>query len=117
MEGEATVQGLGATELDDTRASAPGPIARPLRGQTIGRFVVLDELGTGGMGVVYAAYDPHLDRKVALKVLRAQAMESDEARARLLREAQAMARIDHPNVLRIHEAGTFEDRIYIAMEF
>jgi tetratricopeptide (TPR) repeat protein len=87
------------------------------RGQTIGRFVVLEKLGTGGMGVVYAAYDPNLDRKVAIKLLRSQASGSEEARVRLLREAQAMARIDHPNVLRVHEAGTLGDRIFIAMEF
>ena len=87
------------------------------RGQTIGRFIVLEQLGTGGMGVVYAAYDPNLDRKVAIKVLRSQASGSEEARMRLLREAQAMARIDHPNVLRVHEAGTLGERIFIAMEF
>jgi len=120
MTGDATVPELDATALGETRAGtaepAPTSTGRAVRGETIGRFVVLDVLGTGGMGVVYAAYDPHLDRKVALKVLRAQVMESDEARVRLLREAQAMARIDHPNVLRVHEAGTFDDQVYIAME-
>ncbi|MGE5186149.1 MAG: tetratricopeptide repeat protein [Acidobacteriota bacterium] len=91
--------------------------AAPERGNLIGRFVVLEVLGTGGMGVVYAAYDPQLDRKVAIKVLRAQVAGSEEARVRLLREAQAMARIDHPNVLRVHEAGTLGEQIFIAMEF
>ena len=107
-------------ELSATVAEEPGAhpeVRGPERGHEIGRFVVLEELGTGGMGVVYAAYDPNLDRKVAIKLLRAQAMASEEARVRLLREAQAMARIDHPNVLRVHEAGTFGDQIYIAMEF
>jgi tetratricopeptide (TPR) repeat protein len=105
--------------LSETVPDAPLRESSPAieRGQTIGRFVVLDRLGTGGMGVVYAAYDPNLDRKVAIKVLRSQAAESEEARMRLLREAQAMARIDHPNVLRVHEAGTLGDRIFIAMEF
>jgi tetratricopeptide (TPR) repeat protein len=105
--------------LSETVPDEPFRESRPTidRGQTIGRFVVLEELGTGGMGVVYAAYDPNLDRKVAIKVLRSQAAGSEEARVRLLREAQAMARIDHPNVLRVHEAGTLGDRIFIAMEF
>jgi serine/threonine protein kinase len=135
-EGEAvTVSDLGATELGATPVSGlgtpvsgldatelgvperPSQRSTPERGQLIGRFVVLEVLGTGGMGVVYAAYDPNLDRKVAIKLLRAQVMESDEARLRLLREAQAMARIDHPNVLRVHEAGTYGDQIFIAMEF
>src|SRR5882672_9245385 len=93
-----TLLGLG----DEAPATAA-----PGRGSDIGRFVVLDELGSGGMGVVYAAYDPNLDRKVAIKVLHGKVMASEEARLRMLREAQAMARIDHPNVLRVHEAGTF----------
>jgi len=67
--------------------------------------------------MVYAAYDPNLDRKVAIKVLGNEAMPTEEARVRMLREAQAMARIDHPNVLRVHEAGSLGDGIYIAMEF
>jgi tetratricopeptide (TPR) repeat protein/predicted Ser/Thr protein kinase len=105
--------------LSETVPDAPHRESSPAieRGQTIGRFVVLEQLGTGGMGVVYAAYDANLDRKVAIKLLRSQAAESDEARVRLLREAQAMARIDHPNVLRVHEAGTLGERIFIAMEF
>jgi len=106
------VGGFGATLPETTNAHI-----EQQRGELIGRFVVLDVLGTGGMGVVYAAYDPNLDRKVAIKVLRGRAMDSDESRVRLLREAQAMARIDHPNVLRVHEAGALGDEIYIAMEF
>ncbi len=109
-----TEPSLGATLADEAPAERS---SMPERGHAIGRFVVLDVLGTGGMGVVYAAYDPSLDRKVAIKVLRARSMESEEARLRLLREAQAMARIDHPNVLRVHEADAFGDHIYIAMEF
>jgi tetratricopeptide (TPR) repeat protein len=104
---------LGET-IADTGEQAPR--RQPVRGEQIARFVVLDVLGEGGMGVVYAAYDPNLDRKVAIKLL-AASMHSEEARLRLLREAQAMARIDHPNVLRVHEAGTFGDQVYIAMEF
>ncbi len=89
------------------------------RGATVGRYVVLEHIGAGGMGVVYAAYDPDLDRKVALKVLRSVVDDARgaEARARLLREGQAMARVRHPNVIAVHDVGTHEQRVFIAMEF
>jgi eukaryotic-like serine/threonine-protein kinase len=82
---------------------------------SLGRFVVLELVGAGGMGTVYAAYDPDLDRKVALKLL--ASTTSETAHARLLREAQAMARVTHPNVVTVHEVGTFEGQVFIAMEF
>ena len=79
---------------------------------------MLGLLGTGGMGLVYSAYDPHLDRKVAIKLLRRSSPSTtDDPRARLLREAQAMAKIDHPNVVRVHEAGMYGEQIDVAMEF
>ena len=87
------------------------------RGSNIGRYVVLNELGRGGMGEVFAAYDPKLDRKVALKLLRAGALSQDEAQTRLLREAQAMARLSHPNVATVHDSELLGDRVFIAMEF
>ncbi|MEM7157070.1 MAG: serine/threonine-protein kinase [Myxococcota bacterium] len=90
---------------------------RPLR---IGRFTVIDEIGRGGMGIVYAAYDPDLDRKIAVKVLQPVAESTEEVtegRARLLREAQAMARLSHPNVATVHEVGTMDDMVFLAMEF
>jgi tetratricopeptide (TPR) repeat protein len=69
------------------------------------------------MGIVYAAYDPELDRKIALKLLRTSAQGPDATRqARLLREAQAMARISHPNVLAVHDVGMHRDQIFVAME-
>jgi tetratricopeptide (TPR) repeat protein len=86
------------------------------RGAIVGRFVVLELLGSGAMGHVYAAYDPQLDRRVAIKVLRDTGGGAD-ARTRLLREAQALARIHHPNVIAVHEAGTFGDQVFLAMEF
>jgi serine/threonine protein kinase len=70
------------------------------------------------MGEVYAAHDSQLDRKVALKLLRADPDEDDpeHLRIRLLREAQAMARLSHPNVVAIYDVGTFKDHVFIAME-
>ncbi|MCY1066680.1 serine/threonine-protein kinase [Nannocystis sp. RBIL2] len=84
----------------------------------IGRFTVLDRLGEGGMGVVYTAYDDKLERKVAVKVLRGEATRSDDSgRQRLMREAQAMARLSHPNIVTVHEVGDYEDQVFVAMEF
>ncbi|MBC8070542.1 MAG: serine/threonine protein kinase, partial [Deltaproteobacteria bacterium] len=89
-----------------------------LRGDVLGRYVVLDKLGSGGMGIVYAAYDPELDRKVAVKLIRPGVRGRTEvARARLLREAQALARLSHPGVVAVHDVGTFEDQVFVAMEF
>ena len=72
------------------------------------------------MGEVYAAYDPELDRKIALKLLHEgaqQAESAERARARLLREAKAIARLNHPNVVIVHDAGMVAGRVFIAMEF
>src|SRR5262249_2612520 len=83
-------------------------------------YVLLDPLGAGGMGVVYAAIDPELDRKVALKLLQPELADSSasaEARARLLREAQAMARLRHPNVISVYDVGTHEGEVFVAMDF
>ncbi|MEZ4451066.1 MAG: serine/threonine-protein kinase [Nannocystaceae bacterium] len=84
---------------------------------TIGRYTFLKELGEGGMGVVCAAYDPQLDRKVAIKLTRALAAATAESRARILREAQAMARLSHPNVVQVYEVGELGDDLFVAMEF
>jgi hypothetical protein len=88
------------------------------RGEQIGRYTVLARIGRGGMGEVYAAYDPDLDRKVALKLLHAGAThDRRRAQDRLLREAKAMAKLSHPNVVAVHDTGTFEGRVYLAMEY
>jgi eukaryotic-like serine/threonine-protein kinase len=87
-------------------------------GATVGSYRVLDVVGIGGMGVVYSAYDPELDRRVALKVLRPTASsDSSRRNARLQREAQAMAKLSHPNVITIHHVGRTSGRVFIAMEF
>src|SRR5215467_5449218 len=97
------------------------PTSPPLtRGASIGRYVILGLVGRGGMGEVYAAYDPELDRKVALKLLRVKpnaGVTMSEGRARTLREAQAIARLSHPNVVVVYDVGTFQDQVFIAMEF
>ncbi len=84
----------------------------------IGRYVVIKRIGAGGMGVVYAAYDDKLDRKVAVKLLRpGQGRVSPTARARLLREAQAIAKLSHSAVVQVYEVGTHRDEVFIAMEY
>jgi len=88
-------------------------------GDRVGRYLVLQTLGTGGMGVVFAAYDPQLDRKVALKLLRSGLqLATKDAQKRLRREAQAIAQLSHPNVVGVYDVGTTDDGdLYIAMEF
>jgi serine/threonine protein kinase len=95
------------------------PRRPPSSGDRVGRYLVLSALGAGGMGVVFAAWDPHLGRKIALKLLRSSvAMSSKDARTRLQREAQAIAQLSHPNVVSIYDVGTTDDgALYIAMEF
>ena len=100
----------GAQTLED--ASKPEPDL--LAGSKFDRYVILEQVGEGGFGAVYAAYDPKLDRKVALKVLRSSGKEYE---ARLLREAQAMARLSHPNVVSVFDTGIVGDRLFLAMEF
>ena len=97
--------------------SVPAALAR---GSSIGRYIVLAMVGRGGMGEVYAAYDPELDRKVAVKLLRVKpgnGVSLAEGRQRTLREAQAIARLSHPNVVVVYDVGTFEDKVFIAMEY
>ncbi len=88
--------------------------------EVLGRYVVLYRLGAGGMGVVHAAYDPKLDRKVALKLLR-KASEDPSKRKRgqerLMAEARALARLSHPNVIAVHDVAVHRGRIVVAMEF
>lgn len=98
-----------------TTSSKP-PLDELPRGATIGRYMVLSCLGAGGMGVVYSAYDPELDRKVAIKLLRSGSVGSS-SRTRFLREAQAMARLSHPNVINVFDVGTHHEQVFIAMEF
>jgi tetratricopeptide (TPR) repeat protein len=107
----ALVAALIGREVSGTAPVVLGELAR---GDVVGRYTVLEPVGRGAMGVVYAAYDPRLDRRIALKLLRPDAAAG--ARGRLLREAQAMARLAHPNVVTLYEAGEQGDAVYLAME-
>lgn len=114
---ELVALALGAMLVSDApqEAASPPPI---VRGASIGRYVVLDQVGRGGMGEVFAAYDPELDRKIALKLLHSEGEGHGRHGAdRLLREAKAIARLSHPNVVTVYDAGTFDDRVFVAMEF
>ncbi|MCA9656533.1 MAG: tetratricopeptide repeat protein [Myxococcales bacterium] len=89
-------------------------------GTRLGRYVVLEAIGSGGMGLVLAAYDPELNRKVALKLMRPtkrdRRREQRGKAGRLLKEAQALAKLAHPNVITVYDVGTWEDRVFVAME-
>ena len=119
--------GSMATELpDDAPTAAMSVVSNAMdaatlpRGSLLGRYAVLEVLGHGGMGVVYAAYDPDLDRRVAVKLLRTRGSDPERraaGHARLLREAQAMARLVHPNVIHVYDVGSIDDAVFVAMEF
>jgi eukaryotic-like serine/threonine-protein kinase len=85
------------------------------RGAAFGRYTILETLGAGAMGVVYAAYDDELDRGVAIKLLRPRA-EDPALESRLAREAKAMARVHHPSVVAVFDAGILDGRPFVAME-
>jgi eukaryotic-like serine/threonine-protein kinase len=88
------------------------------RGALVDRYIIGERIAVGGMGVLYAAHDPRLNRKVALKLLREDHRAASPRRqAYLLREAQAMARLAHPNVVSVFDAGTYAEQVFIAMEF
>lgn len=101
----------GAEGTDETLADS----RRIDSATSVGRFTILYLVGAGGMGQVYAAYDPQLDRRVALKLLHTP--DDEVATRRLVREAQALARLSHPNVVAVHEAGSQDGRVFVAMEF
>jgi len=81
------------------------------------RYTILERIGGGGMADVYRAHDQLLDRSVAVKVLRSQFTDDDEFVTRFRREAQAAARLSHPNIVNIYDVGRDEDTYYIVMEY
>ena len=117
---DATIVGEGAgPSLSDTLRTALERTIFPIPGQPgkIHRFTVLRLLGEGGMGVVYSAYDEELDRRVAIKLVRDDGDDGSFGRSRILREAQAMAKVSHPNVVQVYEVGEFAGQVFVAMEF
>lgn len=107
-DGEITIAEGGAT---------PRELHTPFRrGEVLGRYVVLDPLGVGGMGVVLAAYDSRLDRRVALKLLHPDDSSDGQSHARLLREAQALAKLSHRSVVSVYDVGEVRGHVFMAME-
>lgn len=99
------------------RAVAAKLFSRPFEPVVIGRYRVLEPLGGGGMGLVYLARDDELGRKVALKLLRPEMTKSPVAGGTLGREAKALARLSHPNVVAVYDVGEYEGQVFIAMEY
>lgn len=88
--------------------------------KTIGRYVIEREIGRGGMAIVYQAYDPHLDRPVAIKLIRKDAFTGDQLKTlpeRFRREARALAKLDHPNIVKVMDYGEHDGDTYLVMEF
>ena len=106
----------------DTLIAGQAPARKRVSGLTagdrVGRYRIEGKLGAGGMGAVYLAHDPDLDRRVAIKVLHSQvgANAQSAGAQRLLREAQAMARLSHPNVVTVHDVGVVGESLFVAME-
>ena len=111
----------GPPSLGRTQDGAPAGHAEPEppgAGTRVGRYVLLDPLGSGGMAVVHLAYDPKLRRNVAIKLMRTRrGREEAQDKARLVREAQALAQVSHPHLVQVHDVGTWGDQVFLAMEY
>lgn len=97
------------------QSQPPEPITLET-GERVGRYVIEGRLGSGGMGVVYRAYDPELERAVALKLLAFRSKDRAIERNRLMREGQALAQLSHPNIVTVYDVGAREEDVFIAME-
>jgi len=104
---ETAVVGRGSLDADGSDAHV---------GASLGRYVLLESVGEGGMGRVFRAYDPKLQREVALKVVRSEVLDPD-ARSRMLREARAMAKLTHPNVVAVYDAEESAAAVMLVMEY
>jgi serine/threonine protein kinase len=117
---ESSTHDLDHSTVVVDQAPEPRPEAPTLEpGATVGRYRIRSELGSGGMGVVYRAHDPHLERDVALKILRPDRHEGTDGSlhtARMIREARALAQLSHPNVVSIFDVGVADGSVFIAME-
>ena len=113
----------GPTSLEDTILGGSDSESQPLTGEAtktpeqIGRYTIVGLLGRGGMGTVYVAFDQALKRELALKTIDARFQDSPTSKARFFREAELLARLDHPNFVRIYDFGTLDDgTCYSALE-
>jgi len=117
--GQLDAAGLGEVEAHiDACADCRAALSNFARGDSppsFGRYRIDTVLGSGGMGIVYRAWDPQLARAVAIKVVR-RASDDEKGRARLIREAQALARLSHPNVCHVYDVGTEDEEVWVAME-
>ncbi|MCB9754254.1 MAG: serine/threonine protein kinase [Myxococcales bacterium] len=111
----STLEASSLPEPPGELARAPSSPSLETLGR-VGRFALLRQLGAGGMGVVYSAFDEVLERRVAIKLVRAD-RGGTSWQARILREAQALARLSHPNVVQVYDAGEHGGQIYVAMEY
>jgi tetratricopeptide (TPR) repeat protein len=116
--GDAARPAQDPSSGDGSATLGRAPVGNDGTPEQIGRFKVLGRLGKGGMGVVWSAWDPELERRVAIKVLRGDldGAAGSIGHARLLREAQAMAKINHPHVIAVHEVGSLGEQVFVAME-
>ena len=116
MDSPLPPDGTAATLGEDVTSPPKAKQRRGLEpGTQLGRYVATEQLGRGGMGEVWLAHDTELDRDVAIKVVRAD--KRARARGRMLREAQAQARLRHPNVVAVHDVGTWGQSVFVAMEY
>ncbi|NUM34727.1 MAG: protein kinase [Candidatus Brocadiae bacterium] len=93
------------------------PVTKEVQEAKIGRYRIIKTLGEGGMGIVYLVYDSLLQREVALKVLIPSVAMMENANERFIREAQATAKLNHPNIIRIYDVGNEQDKSFFTMEF
>jgi tetratricopeptide (TPR) repeat protein len=108
------VRRAGIVVPTEVLAPEPTDVDAPLpRGTRIGRYEIVSLLGRGGMSSVYRAKDPHLDRDVALKLVESS---EEHVRVRMMREAQALAKLSHPHVVQIHDVGCVADEVFLAIE-
>ena len=113
------ISNVGETEIQEsspTSGESETTIVKVSSGLRFGTYEIVEPLGAGGMGEVWRARDPSLQREIALKVLPSEATADETARARLLREARMASKLNHPNVCTIYEVGEAEGQAYIAME-
>jgi serine/threonine-protein kinase len=112
---QAIVQGVQSGSLSQVGASAPRECTKSPAPVNVGQYEILEEIGRGGMGVVYKARDPKLGRLVAVKMLRSAHHASPMEVARFLSEARAKARLNHPNIVPVYEIGEEDGLPYFVM--